>query len=180
MLDYTLENVIDFINDEIGEAYESAYCDDVVEGVIDAYENGVITYEEADAYLELISEAKDDGYKDAKKFLRDKYKSSKGAMNDTYKDELDKIRADKKNARKDPFTVYDKDYYKALRDTVREKKKQDRKELRDARNDFRSSLRNNQKSDRFDDRVERKAGRYADRLEKYINKHGRTVDDYDI
>jgi hypothetical protein len=177
---YTIEDVIDVINEELDEAYESAYCNDIVEGVIDAYENGVITYEEADAYLELISEAKDDGYKETKKYIKDRYKSSKGAVDDTYKAELDKIRAAKKDARKDPYTVYDKDYYKALRDTVREKKKQDRRELKDARKDFRSSLRNNEKSDRFDDRVERKAGRYADRLEKYINKHGRTVDDYDI
>jgi hypothetical protein len=180
MLDYTLENVIDFINDEINEAYESAYCGDIVEGVIDAYENGVITYEEADAYLELISEAKDDGYKETKKYIKDRYKSSKGAVDDTYKAELDKIRAAKKDARKDPYTVYDKDYYKALRDIARDKKKQGRDELRGARKNLKSSLRNNEKSDRFDDRVERKAGRYADRLEKYINKHGRTVDDYDI
>ena len=58
MLDYTLEEVIDFINGEIGEAYESAYCDDIVEDVIDAYDNGVITYEEAGDYLTLMTEAR--------------------------------------------------------------------------------------------------------------------------
>jgi len=58
MLDYTLEEVIDFIEGELDEAYESAYCGDIVESVLDAYDNDVITYEDADAYLSLMTEAR--------------------------------------------------------------------------------------------------------------------------
>jgi hypothetical protein len=58
MTDYTLEEVIDFIECELDEAYESAYCGDIVESVLDAYDNDVITYEDADAYLSLMTEAR--------------------------------------------------------------------------------------------------------------------------